>query len=157
MSLSPAPHPTRVIQTAPAPTPPAEALTRRDRFEARLGRLLLRAPARLQLRLSGKPQIRLDGQNLDPGIQLALRTLELRGVPTMVGAPHSNPEPAKVRARVRREALVFSLVKTAVDGVHELEIDGPDGPLRARHYRPHQLSPSEKPPLLVFFHGGGFV
>ena len=109
------------------------------------------------MRLSGKPQIRLDGEDLDPGIQLALRTLELRGVPTMVGAPHSNPEPAEVRARVRREALVFSLVKTEVDGVRELEIDGAAGPLRARHYRPHQLSASEKPPLLVFFHGGGFV
>ena len=119
--------------------------------------MLLRAPARLQLRLSGKPQIRLDGEGLDPGVQLALRTLELRGVPTMVGAPHSNPGPAEVRARVRREALVFSLVKTEVDGVRELEIEGAVGPLRARHYCPHQLSASEKPPLLVFFHGGGFV
>lgn len=137
-------------------TPP-EALTRRDRFDARLARLLLRAPARLQLRLSGKPQIRLDGQDLDPGVQLALRTLELRGVPTMVGAPHSNPDPADVRTRVRREALVFSRVKTETAGVRELEIDGAAGPLRARHYRAHPPSTSEKPPLLVFFHGGGFV
>jgi acetyl esterase len=136
---------------------PAERLTRRDRFEARLGRLLLRAPARLQLRLSGKPQIRLDGQDLDPGVQLALRTLELRGVPTMVGAPHSNPEPGEVRARVRREALVFSLIKTEVNGVRELEIEGAAGALRARHYRPPHLPASQKPPLLVFFHGGGFV
>jgi acetyl esterase len=118
---------------------------------------LLRAPTRLQLRLSGKPQIRLDDQRLDPGVQLALRTLELRGVPTMVGAPQSNPEPADVRTRVRREALVFSLDKTEVDGVRELEIDGGAGPLRARHYRPHRLNAFEKPPLLVFFHGGGFV
>jgi acetyl esterase/lipase len=132
-------------------------LTRRDRFDARLGRLLLRAPVRVQLRLSGKPQIWLDGQALDPGIQLALRTLELRGVPTMVGAPHSNPEPAEVRARVHREALVFSLVKTEVGSVRELEIEGADGPLRARHYVPPRPSASETPPLLVFFHGGGFV
>jgi acetyl esterase len=136
---------------------PAEVLTRRERFEARLGRLLLRAPAGFQLRLSGKPQIRLDGQDLDPGIQLALRTLELRGLPTMVGAPHSNPEPADVRTRVRREASVSSLIKTEVHGVSELEIDGAAGPLRARHYRPPDLSAPEKPPLLVFFHGGGFV
>jgi acetyl esterase/lipase len=132
-------------------------LTRRDRFDARLGRLLLRAPVRVQLRLSGKPQIWLDGQALDPGIQLALRTLELRGVPTMVGAPHSNPEPAEVRARVHREALVFSLVKTHVGSVRELEIEGADGPVRARHYVPPRPSASETPPLLVFFHGGGFV
>ena len=119
--------------------------------------MLLRAPSRVQLRLSGKAQVRLDGQDLSPGIQLALRTLELRGSPTMVGAPHSNPEPAEVRARVHREALVFSLIKTEVGGVRELELEGADGPLRARHYLPPRSSAPEKPPLLVFFHGGGFV
>src|SRR5213080_4307528 len=95
-------HRIRVIETLPVtesaaaieelPTPPVEALTRRDRFDARLGRLLLRAPARVQLALSGKPQIRRDGQKLDPGIQLALRTLERRGTPALiVGAPQNNP------------------------------------------------------------------
>ncbi len=118
---------------------------------------MLRAPGRLQLRLSGKPQIRLDGQDLDPGIQLALRTLELRGAPTLVGPPHSNPPHVEVRARVHREALAFSLVKTEVGDIREIEIEGADGPLRARHYQPLQSSAAEKPPLLVFFHGGGFV
>jgi acetyl esterase len=117
----------------------------------------MRAPTRVQLRLSGKPQVRLDGQELDSGIQLTLRTLALRGTPTMVGAPYSNPEPDAVRARVHREALMFSLVKTEVGGVRELEIEGADGPLRARHYRPPPSTASESPPLLVFFHGGGFV
>jgi acetyl esterase len=107
--------------------------------------------------MSGKPQVRLDNQDLDPGIQFALRALELRGYPTLVGAPHSNPAPADVRARVHREALVFALVKTEVGGVRELEIEGADGPLRARHYRPPRSSASETRPLLVFFHGGGFV
>jgi acetyl esterase len=134
-----------------------EPLSLRDRLDARLGRLLVRASPRVQLRLSGRPQVRLDGQDLDPGVQLALRTLELRGTPTMVGAPHSDPPPAEVRARVRREALVFSLVKTRVERVRELEIDGADGRLRARHYCPRPSSSAAKPPLLVFFHGGGFV
>jgi acetyl esterase len=119
--------------------------------------VLLRAPSRVQLRLSGKAQVRLDGQDLSPGIQLALRTLELRGSPTLVGAPHSNPEPAEVRARLHREALMFSLIKTEVGGVRELELEGAEGPLRARHYLPPRSSAPEKPPLLVFFHGGGFV
>src|SRR5436309_9687853 len=158
MSVSPAPHPTRLLETAPAPPPPEEALTPRDRFEARLGRLLLRAPARVQLALVGKPQIRLDGQKLDPGIQLALRTLERRGTPALiVGAPQNNPEPAEVRARVRHQMRLLSLVKTEVGDVRDLEIEGADGALRARHYRPPASSASEKPPLLVFFHGGGWV
>jgi acetyl esterase len=36
----------------------------------------------------------------------------------------------------------------------DLTIPGPDGPLRARHYRPASMTAA---PLLVFFHGGGFV
>jgi acetyl esterase len=58
---------------------------------------------------------------------------------------------------VRREALAFSFIKTEVDGVRELEVEGAAGPLRARHYRPPRLAPSEPPPLVVYFHGGGFV
>jgi acetyl esterase len=158
MSVSPAPHPTRLRETTPAPPPPGEALTRRDRFEARLGHLVLRAPARVQLALSGKPQIRLDGQKLDPGIQLTLRTLERRGTPTLiVGAPQNNPEPAEVRARLRHQLCVLSLVKTEVGDVRDLDIEGADGALRARHYRPRASGSFEKPPLLVFFHGGGWA
>ena len=36
----------------------------------------------------------------------------------------------------------------------DLTIPGPDTPLRTRHYRP---AVTEAAPLLVFFHGGGFV
>ena len=36
----------------------------------------------------------------------------------------------------------------------DLTIPGPDSPLRARHYRP---AVAEAAPLLLFFHGGGFV
>lgn len=75
----------------------------------------------------------------------------------MVGPRGANPEPPEVRARVHREALVFSLVKTEVESVRELEVDGSAGPLRARHYRPARTGAGEKQPLLVFFHGGGFV
>ncbi len=119
--------------------------------------MLLHLPPRAQVRLSGRPQVQLDGEPLDPGIQLALRSLELRGYPTMVGAPDGNPEPDEVRARVHREALVFSLVKTEVGSVRELLLDGAAGPLRARHYRPPATGVAGRQPLLVFLHGGGFV
>ncbi|HEX3410807.1 MAG TPA: hypothetical protein VHT00_03730 [Stellaceae bacterium] len=38
--------------------------------------------------------------------------------------------------------------------VREQTIDGPGGPLRIRVYTPHGTSQF---PLLVFFHGSGFV
>jgi acetyl esterase len=58
---------------------------------------------------------------------------------------------------VHREALTFALFKTEVGAVRDVEIDGAAGPLRARHYRPADADASARPPLLVFFHGGGFV
>ena len=42
----------------------------------------------------------------------------------------------------------------AIGGVSERTIDGPDGPLRLRIYRPGGQGPF---PLLAFFHGSGFV
>jgi acetyl esterase len=41
-----------------------------------------------------------------------------------------------------------------VGSVEEIEVDGGDGPVRARVYRPKERGPR---PTLVFFHGGGFV
>jgi acetyl esterase/lipase len=39
-------------------------------------------------------------------------------------------------------------------GVNELSIPGPAGPIRARHYHPATSDPA---PLVVFYHGGGWV
>ncbi|MGV9817021.1 alpha/beta hydrolase [Nocardia xishanensis] len=149
------PGPARIEELAPLP---AEAVSVADRFTARIGRRLLHAPSWLRLLLSGKPQIRIDGEKLDPGIQLALRFLRLRGVATLVpDSRRGSPDVADTRARVRRTAAAFTLDKTEVGGVRDIEIAGADGPLRARHYRPLPSRTCDTPPLLVFFHGGGYV
>jgi acetyl esterase len=44
-----------------------------------------------------------------------------------------------------------------VRAVRELTIDGPGGPLAARHYVPFGHGLDSPEPLLVWFHGGGFV
>jgi len=77
--------------------------------------MLVRAPGRVQLRLSGTPQIRLDGQALDPGTQLLPRLLERRGA-TMLNGASSHAE--LVDLREQRQTL--ALVKTEVRGVREL-------------------------------------
>ena len=41
-----------------------------------------------------------------------------------------------------------------IANARERAIDGPGGPLRIRIYTPHGAGPF---PLLVFFHGSGFV
>lgn len=44
-----------------------------------------------------------------------------------------------------------------VGEVQDLQIPGPQGPIAIRSYRPRGASPSEILPMVVFFHGGGWV
>jgi acetyl esterase len=62
--------------------------------------------------------------------------------------------PADARRERRRLAAVFAGKAAPIGSVSDLEIDG-GVPLRARHYAPAEGGGPH--PLLVFFHGGGFV
>jgi acetyl esterase len=58
-------------------------------------------------------------------------------------------------ARAQYEARIALMASPAeIADVREQTIDGPGGPLRIRIYTPHGTGPF---PLLVFFHGSGFV
>ena len=102
------------------------------------------------MRLSGKPQIRVDDEALDPEMQLTLALLERRGDPPIETLP-----PAQARRVMRAQATLGGGKGVKVRSVRDLTIDGAAGPLRARHYAPEE--PGGPHPLLVFFHGGGFV
>jgi len=106
-------------------------------------------PDPVKIWLSGTAPVIVDGQQLDPQLQL-LRSIRRRHrVPGLV-----EPTVAAGRARYRRETFAFAGPVTKVDVVRDLEIAGADGPLRARHYAPVDASAA---PLTVYFHGGGFV
>ena len=62
--------------------------------------------------------------------------------------------PEESRARLRSELVALCGTPTPVGGIENLLIDGADGPIPARHYAPER---SDRAPLTVFFHGGGFV
>jgi acetyl esterase len=126
---------------------PATAPTLIERLRGVLARQLVRLPDGLQILLSGQPPVEVDGQALDPSIQLLLA---LR--PARQGLMDSGP--AESRARLRREVLSIRGRLTAVGAVRDLTIEGAAGTLAARHYAPVQ---PEGKPLLVFYHGGGFV
>ena len=104
----------------------------------------------MQVWLSGRPPVRLDGDTLAPDTQLMLALL------ARVGGP-SIPELGPVQARLRRRwmAAVVGGAPVPVGAVSGVLIDGPAGPLAARHYVPAEGG--EGLPLLVFYHGGGFV
>jgi acetyl esterase len=129
----------------------SSALTIRQRLELRAARAVALIPPRLQLRLSGRPPIELDGQRLEPELQLLLSLIERRARP-----PYGEMSLAEAREEMRQGALIGARpAGRLLSAVRDLQVDGAAGPLRARHYAP---IPSGRPePLIVFFHGGGFV
>lgn len=124
--------------------------TARDRFEFRAARTFAALPPRAQLRLSGKGPVVLDGQALEPEIQLTLAMLERQNVPLL-----ETLHPTEARRQVARQSAAIAGKPIRVGAVRDLQVDGADGPLRARHYAPDELGGPHA--LLVFFHGGGFV
>ncbi len=116
-----------------------------DSAVALLARLIPRLPAQLLRALAGRP-IERDGQRLDPQMQVALRLERLAG--------EWRPEPvAEARARRRRDARVFGGPRIMLERTEEIDLTGPAGPIRSRLFVP----PGARPPLLVYFHGGGHV
>ena len=70
------------------------------------------------------------------------------------GVPATHTLPVDV-ARAQYEARIALMAPPAgIAGVREQTIDGPSDQLRIRIYTPHGAGPF---PLLVFFHGSGFV
>jgi acetyl esterase len=105
----------------------------------------------LQLLLAGGRPVRLDGQLLEPEVQLLLRLLSL-----VEGEPFETLPVAEARESLRAEAgLVAPRVPLAMARVEELAVRAAAGPLGARLYVPPGAP--EPSPLLVYFHGGGFV
>jgi acetyl esterase len=83
---------------------------------------------------------------VDPQIQVLLD----KGT----GVPATHTLPVDV-ARAQYEARIALMAPPAeIASVREQTIDGPGGPLRIRIYTPQGTGPF---PLLVFFHGSGFV
>lgn len=106
-------------------------------------------PTPIQRALGGRP-VRVDGQELNTEIQLMLRMLAL--------LPDSDFEQlpiAKSRAQIDMEARLVSGRPIPMASVDSLVIPGPADPIPARMFRPEGLPANA--PLLVYFHGGGFV
>ncbi len=119
----------------------------RERVEALVVRLLARLPIALVRLLAGRPIV-IEGQELDPRVQLALRLENHRG--------GFEPAPvAEVRERRLGEARAFGGPRIEVAGVRELQIPGPAEPIAARLYAPRAAA--ETPPMIVYYHGGGHV
>src|SRR4051794_31644860 len=106
-----------------------------------------RLPPRAQVRLSGRAPVEIDGQRLDPEVQLLLALRERLEPPVWDAALSVE----RGRAITREEAWIAAGPRVLpVAAVRELVA----GDLPARLYSPEEPGPR---PLLVYYHGGGFV
>ncbi len=120
------------------------------RAERAVAKALLALPPRVQVRMSGKPPVSIDGLTLAPEVQLMLSLLERRDEP-----PISQIGAEAARVRRRHGAAVYGGRPLPVAAVRDLSIPSGGGELPLRHYVPPGGTSGE--PLLVYFHGGGFV
>jgi acetyl esterase len=119
----------------------------REQLEKATVRTLPKLPDPVIRVLGGRPT-RIDGQELHPQVQLAVR------FESLIGGSEIMPV-AEKRAQRRRDARVFSGPRIEVERTEEIEIPTADGPLGARLYVPYGIA--DPAPLIVYFHGGGHV
>jgi acetyl esterase len=120
--------------------------------EHRLLKVVCGLPPRLLRRLFGPP-IQIEGQALAADIQALLGMAKLAGSESFA----ERVPVADARRNRRLEAeVVAERPPLAMARVEPVEIPGPAGPIAARRYLPHG-APAESAPLLVYFHGGGWV
>jgi acetyl esterase len=76
--------------------------------------------------------------------------MERQGLPPIETLP-----PPQAREAVLHQSQAYAGPEIAVKEVHDIEVDGAEGPIKARHYVPPETGGPH--PLLVYYHGGGFV
>jgi acetyl esterase len=89
---------------------------------------------------------------LHPQAQALMKLMEERGVP-----PTHTLSPTDARAFYRQRRTFTQPDPPEVGAVRDLEARGPAGPVPLRSYRPAGSSPDAVLPVLVYYHGGGWV
>ncbi len=99
--------------------------------------------------LTGGRAVIIDGNTLDPTLQLMLSGVRAVGIDGLV----VDDDPAASRAQMHEMLLGFTGPQVHVM-VDDISLPGPAGEIAARHYRP---ADDVTAPLLVFYHGGGWT
>lgn len=112
-------------------------------------RIMFGLPERARRLIAGRP-VRVDGQELALDAQLLLRLRHLSGARRLAA-----DTPARSRALMSESTSLIEGRRIETVRTRDLLIPGDDEPIRARLYVPEGLP--EGSPLLLYFHGGGFV
>jgi acetyl esterase len=101
--------------------------------------------------LSGGRAVTIDGNTLDPALQVLLAAQRATGANGLVIADDA----LLSRANFAVLSQTLDQPDVRVAEVRQVSIPGPAGAIPARHYSP--ATGGAPAPLLVFFHGGGWV
>jgi acetyl esterase len=108
-------------------------------------------PASVKRRIAGPPQC-LDGLELDLDTQLLLRLAERNQPP-----PLSQRTPLQARAHLRHTTAVVKAAPIPLADVRQTTVTVAAGQLGARMYTPEEALAGRHGPLVLYFHGGGWV
>lgn len=114
-------------------------------------KVIPRLPAPAKRLLSGGRAVTIDGNTLDPSLQMLLAAQRATGVNGL--AVDDDPVASRANFGVLGRTLDDRNIRVA--DIRPVSIPGPAGAIPARHYRP--ASGGDPAPLLVFYHGGGWV
>ena len=107
-----------------------------------------RIPDRLKRLMMGGRTVTIDGNTLDTTLQLILSLQRVSGNKGLI----LSEDVAIARSQLNIVAAQFPRVKVDVTST-DMSLPGPAGEISARHYRPDD----DGAPVLVYYHGGGFV
>ena len=122
-----------------------------ERAQFAIARGMARLPDRMKIALAGGRPVVVDGQQLDPQLQLFACAAQA------AAAGSDGADDAEGRRRYRHVTQAFRGTTTPVASVRDVEVSGAAGMLQARHYAPAPSQDTGPRPLTVYFHGGGFV
>jgi acetyl esterase len=114
-------------------------------------KVIPRLPDSAKRLLSGGRAVTIDGNTLDPSIQMLLAAQRAVGIEGLV----VDDDPVKTRASNAALTGTLDDPRVRVAEIRPVSIPGPAGTIPARHYRPP--AGGANAPLLVFYHGGGWV
>lgn len=125
--------------------------SKKEMKESRFLQGLMSLPIGTLLKVFRQKPVVIDGQTLDPEMQMVLILRKLKKAPGMGDRP-----PEVSRKHIFRDARVHGI---CVENIHseDIEIPSPEGhSIKARLYQ-REHSHTKPQALLVFLHGGGFV
>lgn len=89
---------------------------------------------------------------LDPQIEYLMGLVEKAGYPELCAL-----SPAEARAQFDKTAPVLDIKPEPIHRIEDRSIPGRAGPIPIRIYTPAAATGGERLPVLVYYHGGGFV